>query len=216
MKKNFLKIASLPLLAIACLFCVSLDARAASTTRLECAKGSIAVGDTTTCTVYMTADFTEEAPSGIRVTLNSSQYLKIGTVTANTTYFTIATNNSIAPTDSKFSTGLTLSLNKTTTPVTSGKEFELLSFPVTLAEEAKNIKDAKASCGTLCIGAVEIDGSPLTSIVQTTDYCYSPVIHKEDVPETGSFLNYALIIAGIGLAVVAIVIARRSSKFYKL
>lgn len=185
---------------------------AASGTTLSCQKTDLTIGESTTCTVYVTYEYTDptNAPSAASITLSTNQYLKVSEVTANSTYGWSTSTTS----------GSTYSFNKPSgATITSGQKFELMSFKVTLDQSAKNLGE-NDTCGDICISAATINGLAISS--DDKGSCYLPTVTIEECTgpkcnaETGAFLNYALIALGVAVAVVAILVARKSNKFYRV
>lgn len=207
---NLKKICSLVVAGICSILFVS-SVNAASSATLSCKKTDLKIGESTTCTIYMTHEFTTVAPSAASVAFSTNEYLDITNMTANSTLgWTIAGNT----------TGSQYSFQRTTTTgITSGTRFELASFTVTLNQNAKNLGE-KDTCGSLCISAATIDGTTVDT--GTSSSCYGPAVTIEECTgsdcnaKTGAFLNYSLIVLGVAVAFVAILVARRSNKFYKL
>jgi hypothetical protein len=184
---------------------------------LSCTKTSINIGESTVCTVYGTAYFTSstDAPSAVTVTINPSEYLNISAVTASTTNGFTKTN------EAKSDSGVTYSFSNSSasTKITSGTKFEIMSFTATLSQEAKNLSNTD-NCAEICISAATFNSSSLTSGNYGT--CYNPSVTVTDCTgsncnaNTGAFLNYALIGTGAAVAVVAIIVARKNNKFYRI
>ena len=207
---NLKKICSFVVIGLfAILFMPTVDA--ASSATLSCAKKDLKIGESTTCTVYMTYEFTDVAPSAASVTFSTNKYLDISKVTANSTLGWSASGTA---------TGTQYSFQRTsTTGITSGTRFELMSFTLTLNQNAKNL-GSNDTCGDICISEATINGVKVDT--GTSSSCFGPTITVEECvgsscnAETGAFLNYSLIVLGVGVAFVAILVARRSNKFYRL
>lgn len=210
------KISSLLIVGIIAAFVVAPKALAANSMRLACSKTNIKIGDSTTCTIYGTIDFASEddAPSAATITLSTSEYLNISNVKANSTA-------GWTNTTSASSTGTTYSFSNSSaaTKITSGKEFEIMSFTATLDQAAKNLASYD-DCARLCIGGATFNGASLSTASLGT--CYSPVVTPDTCEgascnaETGAFLNYSLVLVGAAVAVCAIIVSRRNSKFYRI
>ena len=187
---------------------------AASGTTLSCQKTDLTIGESTTCTVYVTYEYSDSnnAPAAASITLSTNQYLKVSDVTANSTLGWAA-----SPAND---TGSTYAFNKTSgATITSGQRFELMSFKITLDQSAKNLGE-NDTCGDLCISGATINSLTISSYDKGS--CYLPTVTTEECTgpkcnaETGAFLNYTLIALGVAVAVVAILVARRSNKFYRV
>ena len=214
------KLMGFVIIGVIAIFGAESNVRAADTNNvsLSCTKTTINIGESTVCTVYGTAIFdgtTTTAPSAVTVTISPSEYLTISNVTANTSIgFT-------TPSSTTADAGITYTLSNTkaSTTITSGTQFEILSFTATLSQEAKNLSNTD-NCARLCISAATFNGLALTDVNNGT--CYNPAVTVTDCvgdscnANTGAFLNYALICLGSCAALVAIIVARRNNKFYKI
>jgi hypothetical protein len=216
---NIKKLLSLAIVGVITVFGVNANVKAADTNNvsLSCTNTTINIGESTVCTVYGTAYFTDatNAPSAVIVSITPSDYLTISNVTANTS------SGFTKPTETKTSTGITYSLSNSTasSTITSGTKFAILSFTATLSQEAKNLSSTD-DCAQICISGATFNGFALTSGNYGT--CYNPSVTITDCvgsscnAKTGAFLNYALIGTGAAVALVAIVVARKNNKFYKI
>ena len=182
---------------------------------LKCETTTLKLGETTNCTVTVTSEATINAAT---ITLSTSEYLSVSNVTANSA----AGWTQAAPTTSATSatTGGEYAFNNTV-GTTGG---QLFSFNLTLNTNASKLGEGD-SCGQLCISAATFNGNALTGTIQETGTCFAPtmIIDKcvgEDCnpknPDTGTFMNYVVIAGALGLAVLAVIVAKRSSKFYKI
>ena len=197
------------LVAMVAMLGFSVNAKAANSIKLECDKTQIKIEESTNCTVSLTLD-SEISNATASVQLSASETLDISNVTPNKalgwTQSTVAT-----------SAGTYTFINST------GKSGQLFSFTVKLNSKAKDLgKDE--SCGNLCIADAIIKdatGNPGAK-PQGVGTCYSPVVVDETCegpncnPETGSFANYAIIIASILIAGAAVIVARKSTKFFRV
>lgn len=215
--KKLLGIAIVGMIAV---FGAGANVKAASTNNvsLSCTKTSINIGESTVCTVYGTAYFdgtTTQAPSAITVTVSPSEYLTISNVTANTTLGFTTPSSTTADAGTTYS----LSNSKASTSITSGTKFEIMSFTATLSQEAKNLSSTD-NCAEICISAATFNGLALTAGNYGT--CYNPSVTVTDCvgdscnAKTGAFLNYTLIGLGSCAALVAIIVARKNNKFYRI
>ncbi len=175
---------------------------------LSCQKTEIAIGESTNCTVSFTgSDTIKESVFN----LSTSRFLTITNVVPNSTKGWSAA----ATTDAQKGKYAFEILSGT--GVSNGAVF---SFTVTLNENAKELGE-KDTCGELCIsGATLGNSSTGVSLTNTkgTGTCYAPVVveKEKENPPTGAFANYAIIIASIIVAGAAVVIARKSSKFFRV
>ncbi len=216
---NIKKVMSLAIVGVLAIFGVNANVKAADTNNvsLSCTKTSINIGESTVCTVYGTVYFTDasNAPSATTVTISPSDYLTISNVTANTS------SGFTKPTETKTNSGITYALSNSTasSTITSGTKFAILSFTATLSQEAKNLSSTD-NCAQICISGASFNGLALTSGNYGT--CFNPSVTITDCTgsncnaNTGAFLNYALIGTGAVVALVAIVVARKNNKFYKI
>ena len=175
---------------------------AADTATLKCVDKEIAPGESTTCTVSIN---TAAATTAAKVTLDVSAEISISNVKAGTGWTDM---KAVAPTYSfEHTTG------------TTGLA-ELFSFTLTLSKDAAEKIDEE-NCGQLCIDTVTFNGGNATQLMQgSTGTCYLPTIIEKTPdpknPETGAFANYAVIFGVAAVAVVSIIAARRSTKFYRV
>ena len=94
----------------------------------------------------------------------------------------------------------------------------MFSFTLTLLEEAKNLPDG--DCGNICLNAAFFNSG---ATVISNPVCMAPVITVEEcteadcpTPDTGAFMNYA-VIAGVSLvALIAILVVNKNKKFYRI
>ena len=181
---------------------------AAQGVALSCNKTDIKIGETANCTVSLTG--IESSISATTITLSTSEYLDITNVTANT-----------AAGWSQSTAGTTSTTEYAFNSASGSMGGQVFSFNVTLNEGAKNLSEGD-SCGQLCISAVTLDGERLAGIIQGTGTCFAPTVVIEECvgescnPQTGTFMNYIIIVAVGAIAIAGILIARRSSKFYRV
>ena len=214
------KICSLLVVGLIAGFALIPNAFAANSVRISCAKTQIEIGGSTNCTVYGTVDFTSEenAPSAATITFSHTEYLKISNIQANSTAGWINTT-SAAASNSTYS----FSNSAAATKITSGKEFEIMSFTATLDQAAKNLASYD-DCANLCISAATFNGSSV--LAQNIGTCFNPTVTTVSTPEecvgascnaeTGAFLNYSLVIVGSLVAVCAIIVSKKNSKFFRI
>lgn len=224
MKKNL----SLAILGLVAMFGIGVKANAAvsataSTATLSCNKTTINIGESTVCKVSITPvlDGSGEYVNVANFVLAPSEYLIISDITPNSTAgFTRSTAAS----------GNTYAFGTTQTTITTGKTTEVFSFTATLSEEAKNLSSTD-NCAQICIEAVSLitnlSDSTGTGLLPSTGSnsigtCYNPVVTEQTCqgdecnPKTGAFMNVA-VATGIGVvAIGAIVLARKSNKFYRV
>lgn len=181
---------------------------AADTAGLSCLKSDLSIGESTTCTVSIT---TASAVSSASITLKSSEHLIISDAKANDS---AGWQQSAASSSSEYV------FNRTVAGA-AGKS-DVFSFTLTLSESAKNLSK-NDDCGNICIAAVTLDKGTVSGITENSQFCYRPTIVPEEKcegedcnPKTGAFANYVAIAAVAVIAVGAILVARRSSKFYRV
>ena len=166
--------------------------------------------ETSLCTVSITSDVTVKS---VAVKLDSSKYLEIGNIKANSMW----TQSSSSSTSGQYV------FNSATSSGVPAGEYELFSFTLKLNASVQEIKDADYNCGELCISAAQFNGNPLT-ISEGTGTCFAPIVEVEDCvgdscksnPKTGAFTNYVLVGLAIAAALVAIIVARRKNKFFRV
>ena len=201
------------IVGIVAMFGVMFAVHAEPSATLQCDKSTIGIGESTNC--YVTIQ-TDSAISDTVITLSSSKYLIVSSPVANSKAGWVADAEK-----TKTSTG-EYAFKNTSGGTTSSQVF---SFTVTLSEEAKKLS-AEDDCGQICISAVTFNNGTATmgTILQGTGTCFAPTVREEECtencdpknPETGAFMNY-LIILGVGVgAIAAILIVRRTSKFYRV
>ena len=186
------------------------SAKAESQVSFSCENNKLKVGQTTNCVVYLTADV---AVTNIKITMDPSEQLDLTAVTANSaagwTKDSSGTNEA----------GYVFAFNSTAATGVTGRT-PLFSFNLTLNEKAKKLANGDI-CAQLCLSSAIINNSTQFPIQKGTGTCYGPAVVNDnpttpDNPETGAFMNY-VIIAGVGvLAVAGVIIARRSSKFFRI
>lgn len=197
---------NLLIIGIVAMFGFMISAKAANSASLTCDKTDVKVGESANCLVSISAN----APlSAVTIKLSASEHLGISNVVANTKAGWTASASGTS--------GNTYSFNNSTGS-TGG---ELFSFTVTLLESAKQLSEGD-SCGQICIVEALFDGNQIAGITQGTGTCFAPNITVEQCvgencnPKTGSFMNYIIIGAVTIIAIAAVVIARKSSKFYRV
>lgn len=188
----------------------SMSAKADNGVSMKCDKTTISIGESTNCTVSFTSNV---GISTATISLDTSETLDVSNVKANTTAGWAESTSGTSK-----SAGIYAFNNSNTTKPTSGQIF---SFTITLNSKAAEILKKGESCGQLCINGAEFDGAKLTN-VKGTGTCFAPTVVDEPCegpdcnPETGSFANYAIIAASIIIAGAAVVVARKSAKFFRL
>ena len=179
---------------------------AADSVSMTCDKKNISIGESASCKVTLNLESTVMATS---ITLDQSETLDVENVVPNTGW-----------TQSASTKAGTYSFNYPT-PGINGKT-QVFSFDVKLNEKAANLSSTD-DCGQLCIKTVTLDGGSMTGITKGEGTCFTPVLVPDEPcvgencnPKTGAFANVAAIVGVAFVALGAIVIAKRSSKFYRI
>ena len=188
---------------------------AASLVTVDCNSTTLAVGASTLCTVYVKPNATLAANTATKsVIINASQskYLTMSDIKVNNG-FTLVSEDIKDKTLAKNTITLTYSGSN----LKENEKTAIFSFNLKLEEEAANIKDG--DCGQICItGAVfdsdtakvGDDGKACPNIIITKQTCEG----KDCNPDTGEFMNYAIIAGIASVALITIVISTRKKKFY--
>lgn len=201
---------------------------AESSVRVGCENNYIGIGESTSCTVYATADQTALAQTTATfvVDIATSKYLNVSNVKANETLEFKQSGNPSSKKDT-YSTSATFKdfdfINGyifvvPSANLTVNKEFAVFSFTVTLSTEAKNLPEG--NCGSLCVAGAYINGG--VNLVSTGGSCPSFTINtqectdKDCTPDTGSFMNYALLCGGAVVTLGAITLLNKKNKFYRV
>ena len=178
----------------------------AGTISITCEKEDLRKGESTTCNINA-AGFTEAITSFTAEV--ESNYLIVSDIKANET---------IGMKDNG-STGTMINFaNTSMNTATSGV---LGAFTLTLSENAQDIGDG--TCGSLCLKNVRVNGSFVDNFDETASgICKAPgfieeVCEGEECdPNTGAFTSYLLLGGGAAVALVAIIMVRKNSKFYNV
>ena len=191
-------------IAIVAMLGFSINAKAADGISLACEKTEIKINESTTCTVSVTVDNPIDKAV---ITLSTSRFLDVSNIVANTT-----AGWKYAQTSTDQANGVYSFTN------TSGKSGQLFSFTVTLNSNAKELGE-KDTCGELCISGARLGDITLTN-TKGTGTCFAPTVvigpPTTENPPTGAFANYAIIAVSILVAGAAVVIARKSTKFFRV
>ena len=216
---NLKKILGLSVIGLLSIFMAGMNVKAANSdsVTLTCDKTTIKIGESTVCTVVATNYFTTatDAPSAATVTISPSKYLTVSAVTSNSTLGWAKTNE----TSSNGETTYSFSNSNASSNITTGKQYALMSFTVTLNQEAKTLTDT-TNCAQICISGATFNGNILTS--ESFGTCPNPTAVIEDCTgsecsaKTGAFLNYSLLCGGAFIALIAILVARKRNKFYRI
>ncbi len=180
----------------------------AATVSLSCEKQDLRKGESTTCSINATG--VTEAITSFSAEF-ASQYLTVSDITPNST-IGMSDNGSTANTFNF----------KNTSMVTASGDVTIGSFTLTLDENAQNIGDG--TCGVFCLTNVKINENqtPDNMYENKEGICLNPGFIEETCegeecdPNTGAFTSYLLLGGGALVALVAIVLVRRNSKFYNV
>lgn len=191
-------------------------AHAQDSASMKCDKTNLKPGESTICTV--TGKTSQTALTSFAANIENSKYLKITNVNANTGWSIDAANTKITEkADKTGQTGVySFTYSGTVTPDT---EMQIFSFTLTLLEEAKNLPDGQ--CGDICFAHAFFNTTGGDAVASPV--CMTPVITVEEcteadcpTPDTGAFMNYA-VIAGVSLvALIAILAVNKNKKFYRI
>lgn len=176
---------------------------AEDTVSLSCKDKEIAPGESTNCSITLNST---SGVTGVNVTLEVGEHLSVSNPVGNTGWTKM---NSTATT-----------FEFQSAKAVTGKS-EVFSFTLTLDKSAADIQEG--TCGDLCISAATItvgDTPQKLSIIKGSGTCFIPTVVEKTTdpknPETGAFANYALIAGVAAAAFGAIIIARKSAKFYRV
>lgn len=202
---------------------------------IDCENYKIAVGASTTCTVYLDPDTATnnsskyttknfEALAAITgkktaiITMSQSKYITINKIVANTANgYSLDSDGNINDRtleNHKIQLSHTGTLDKT-------KKTAMMSFRLTVENEAKNL--SQGECGQVCIEGAEFDANTVKATLKAGDTgkaCPNVIITEQKCtgdncnPDTGAFMNYAMVAGAAGVALVAIAVVTRKKKFY--
>lgn len=183
--------------------------------KLTCAKQEIEIGESTNCVVSGSSD--ADVTSFV-ANIETSKYLTISNIVAANGW-DVKSNTAATCTNSDHTDCNKIALTKNSnTTITANSEFQVFSFTVTLDEGAKNLAST-AECGSLCLSVAYIN----TTSVLERQSCYNPDIDLTETPstgtsqpETGAFLNYAIVGGTAFVALVAIIALNSKKKFYQI
>ncbi len=175
---------------------------------LKCEDQKIKVGGSTTCTVSV---------NGLTSTINTATITLSKSETIDVTEISNVKPNTTAGWATATSTTAGAYSFANTAGASDG---EIFSFTLGINSKASELGEDE-SCGEICISAAKFDSISLTNTKTTTGACFTPIVVEEPPcedcnPETGAFANYAIIAASILIAGAAVVIARKSSKFFRV
>ena len=190
-------------------------AHAQDSASMKCDKVNLKPGESTICTV--TGQTSQTSLTSFAATIENSKYLKISNINANTGWSIDADKTNITEKADKTGQTGVYTFNYSGT-VTADTPMQIFSFTLTLLEEAKNLPDG--DCGKLCLNYAFFNGG---GTVISNPVCMEPVITIDEcteadcpTPDTGAFMNYA-VIAGVSLvALIAILAVNKNKKFYRI
>lgn len=109
------------------------------------------------------------------------------------------------------STGFTTLTSKTAAGVTSGN----------VANIVAKVSEQGDDCGNICVEIYYTEFGATTEVkdqqkLYSQKVCEKSSDPKLDSPETGNFASYAILAGGAAIALATIMIAKRSTKFYKV
>lgn len=190
-------------------------AHAQDSASMKCDKTNLKPGESTICTV--TGNTSQTALTSFAATIENSKYLKISNITPNTGWNVDNANTKITDKSDQSGQAGVYSFTYSGT-VTPNVDIQIFSFTLTLLEEAKNLPDG--DCGNICLNAAFFNSG---ATVISNPVCMAPVITVTEcteadcpTPDTGAFMNYA-VIAGVSLvALIAILAVNKNKKFYRI
>lgn len=203
---------NLLIIGIVAMFGFMVSVNAANGVSMKCEKTQIKIGESSNCVVYVESN---AAISEAKITLSASEHLGIK-------YLGVV-GSTVKPNSAAGWSLYNISGDEYTfkNSIGSTGKSELFAFNVTLLDSAKNLSETD-DCGQLCIKAASFDGNVIGPLVDGSGTCFQPVIIEESCvgedcnPKTGDFMNYVVIgVVGV-FAIAAIVIARKSAKFYRV
>lgn len=186
---------------------------------IKCDDSQLAPGGVTTCYVIVTPNAALAASTSASTTktvilyVSQSEYLTLSNIKDNTNFKTL-TNNPNGSEKDRVITG------SYTGALTANQEITLMSFTLTLSKDAENVNAEK--CGQLCLtgGMFDSNTTNITAGDTGNKFCPNIVIVKKTCtgegcnPQTGEFMNYAIIAGVCTVALVAVVATSRKKKFY--
>ena len=187
---------------------------AGSLVTVDCNSTKLAVGASTLCTVNVkptAALAASTTTKSVIIKASQSKYLTMSEINVNNG-FTLVSEDIKDKTKEN-----TIVLTYSGSGLKANEKNPIFSFNLKLEDAAANIKDG--DCGQICItGAVfdsdtvkvGDDGKACPNIIITKQTCEG----KDCNPQTGAFMNYAVIAGVASVALITIVISTRKKKFY--
>lgn len=188
---------------------------AADLVSIECNSYKLAIGASTNCTVYVKPSASLVASTATKTVIikaSQSKYLTMSSIVANTGFTKVSDDIS-----DKTLAENTITLTYSGNDLKEGVRKDIFSFNLKLEEEAKNL--TTGDCGQICITGAMFDsnkakvgekGKACPNIIITEQTCEG----KDCNPDTGAFVNYAMVAGAAGVALVAIAVVSRKKKFY--
>ena len=192
---------------------------------VKCNNSKLAIGASTVCDVIITPseDLADTATTVNKafISMSQSEYITASSITANEAAgFKIESG---ADTSDKTVKERTVQLGFSG-KLTKGVETKIMSFTLKLEEAASKLKEG--NCAELCVSGVMFDvtsakGTIAKAVVGDTGKACPNIIITEQKcegkgcnPETGEFMNYAIIAGVAGISLVAIAVVTKKKKFY--
>lgn len=170
---------------------------------LTCTPDQPNYGDIVTCQVSLV----QSTNPIIQLRMSTTSYnLEV----QNTSFASGATDHWNEPvTDS--STGFTTLTSKTAAGVSTGN---VASIVAKVAEQGDD-------CGNICVEIYYTEFGATTEVkdeqkLYTQKVCEKSTDPKFETPETGNFASYAILAGGAAIALATILVAKRSTKLYKI
>ena len=207
MKKNILLGIGITLVS---LLAFGMKVSAAGNIAITCEKKDLRKGESTTCNI-VASGFTDVIRT-FTADVNS-RYLTVSDIRPNTT-ISMSDNGSTA-------TQFNLRYDGLNNGASASAATYLASFTLTLDENAQNVGDG--TCGAFCIQNVKVNDSFFVNENPDAEgVCVKPGFIEETCegedcdPKTGAFTSYLLLGGGAAVALVAILLVRKNSKFYNV
>lgn len=188
---------------------------------VDCEKTDLAVGASTTCNVFINPSndvLVALDKAKAVITMSQSTYITINDLKANAAEgFTLTSDGDINDRTKK---SHEITLNHTGT-LTKNKKTQIMSFRLKVEEAAKDLPQGQ--CGEICVDGAVFSTDLIKATLTVGDNgkaCPNVTITEAKCtgdncnPNTGAFMNYAMVAGAAGIALVAIVVVTRKKKFY--
>ncbi len=192
---------------------------------VKCNNSKLAIGASTVCDVIITPseDLADTATTVNKafISMSQSEYITASSITANEAAGFKIENG--ADTSDKTVKERTVQLGFSG-KLTKGVQTKIMSFTLKLEEAASKLPEG--NCAELCVSGVMFDvtsakGTIAKAVVGDTGKACPNIIITEQKcegkgcnPETGEFINYAIIAGVAGISLVAIAVVTKKKKFY--